>query len=506
LVPYCRSQQTERLAEVEAQLVKSEKKLAKKAAKLKTVIKERAAFKRKHSDITDQLEKKKNEFMVLEKGLSMALQKFLSTAVKDLPPSMIHFRALLDDQLKVLSNKSLSCHWHPSIIEACCAIYSCSKPAYRELLTSGLAMLPTISCIKKNLEHTGTSSTGQDINKYLKLGTELGEEEKWPLKMREVVLIFDEVNTLGILQFKKIGDHFHYFGMVDDGHVDRLFQPLRTTPLTDEEALIQLKSTAALVFQVTFIHDVYKAGLTTEKVLRRVVGVHAVAKAKAEDVEAIRRETIDNLWIYAKVRVVSVVKDGASVNRLDEKFSTSGAGRGSKNTFVTTICQNHALPDDDAVYQFNSDVSHMLKKACTIAYSSSTTSDCRTLELPGHLVEMMDKMWPMAGDDPVKLNLFDTKGIEIYLRLFARLWEILGAGDSLPFYTTDRELDGRLKELDDMIIFIDMWHDYNHNSVAAQDWSPKVKAKKGLTHESFYDMHSCIQGFLNLLEVTADGL
>ena len=51
-----------------------------------------------------------------------------------------------------------------------------------------------------------------------------------------------------------------------------------------------------------------------------------------------------------------------------------------------------------------------------------------------------------------------------------------------------------------------MWHDYNHNSVAAQDWSLKLKAKKGLTHESFYDMHSCIIGFLNLLEVTADGL
>jgi hypothetical protein len=30
------------------------------------------------------------------------------------------------------------------------------------------------------------------------------------------------------------------------------FQPVRTTPLTDEEALNQLKSTAALVLQVTF--------------------------------------------------------------------------------------------------------------------------------------------------------------------------------------------------------------------------------------------------------------
>eukprot|EP00966_Prymnesium_polylepis_P131028 3030530-Prymnesium_polylepis.1 len=72
-----------------------------------------------------------------------------------------------------------------------------------------------------------------------------------------------------------------------------------------------------------------------EKVIRRVVGVHAVRNCVAEELDVLFWQTVRNLKKRCDVRTVAGVCDGASVNRLFQKMNTSGQGRGTPNAFVT---------------------------------------------------------------------------------------------------------------------------------------------------------------------------
>ena len=84
-----------------------------------------------------------------------------------------------------------------------------------------------------------------------------------------------------------------------------------------------------------------------EKVIRRVVGVHAVRNCVAEELDVLFWETVRHLKKRCDVRTVAGVCDGASVNRLFQKMNSSGQGRGTPNQFVTvcTHCPSLASPD-----------------------------------------------------------------------------------------------------------------------------------------------------------------
>jgi hypothetical protein len=64
--------------------------------------------------------------------------------------------------------------------------------------------------------------------------------------------------------------------------------------------------------------------------------------------------------------------------------SASGAGRGTKNTFVTTICQNHALgefkacPPLDFIVQSADPASKHLGKACSMAFTAASAATAMT--------------------------------------------------------------------------------------------------------------------------------
>ena len=95
----------------------------------------------------------------------------------------------------------------------------------------------------------------------------------------------------------------------------------------------------------------------------------------------------------------------------------------------------------------------------------------------------------------------DTAGLEAYLRVFARHWELLGAGDA-PVYTTgDRAKDSRLKELEHILLWVRMWMEYNIEADHGSDALNRGpnRSSRGVSHQLFFDIQSNIQATLDFL-------
>ena len=90
-----------------------------------------------------------------------------------------------------------------------------------------------------------------------------------------------------------------------------------------------------------------------------------------------------------------------------------------------------------------------------------------------------------------------TAALEAYLRVFARLWELLGKGDALPYFTGDAAKDSRIGELHDILAWTRAWMEWNERA----DLGPgeHARASYGLSHQLFYDIQSCIEGTVGLL-------
>lgn len=181
---------------------------------------------------------------------------------------------------------------------------------------------------------------------------------------RDIVLLWDEINTIGVISFKVIKGRYQFYGLSDRPNPAQLFRDPKAKPQSRGAALEGLRATHALVFQVR--PDALPAhtgsailcapahphpplsclllraqacivGDTSngeEKVVRRVVGVHAVRNCVAEELDVLFWDTVANLKEKCDATVVAGVCDGASVNRLQQKMNTSGQGRGTPNLFI----------------------------------------------------------------------------------------------------------------------------------------------------------------------------
>jgi hypothetical protein len=99
-----------------------------------------------------------------------------------------------------------------------------------------------------------------------------------------------------------------------------------------------------------------------------------------------------------------------------------------------------------------------------------------------------------AGPEPS-----DTQGIEAYMRVAARLWELQGDGHQLAYWTGDPAKDPRLRELQSILRWYQMWHEYNASAVCLAHLDAAAVSARGLTHQLYYDTHSLIDAFLRLL-------
>ena len=190
--------------------------------------------------------------VLLSSESSAALRKLLLTAQKDMPAKQTYLRALIDDQLKCMKNKSGWCRWHPAVLEICDRIRRASSSAYEMLTAYGMVSLPTADHLRRRAAQVG-SATGHDLARYDRIGAAL-DELKLEGGSREVVLLFDEINVVGNIAFKIVNGKYELYGLIDTVEADeRVFHgPPKADATASEEPFDghELLATHALVFQV----------------------------------------------------------------------------------------------------------------------------------------------------------------------------------------------------------------------------------------------------------------
>lgn len=359
-------------------------------------------------------------------------------------------------------------------------------------------MLPGLEYVKKKARQGTTVGTGNHGTAELckRFGAEL-DNLKVPVEMRDVCLIWDEVNLVGQLAFRVIGKTYHWYGIVDDARADVCFKPKLKSPKTLEEKVQGLKATHVLVLQAAILHNV--TSYSAEKALRRAVGMYAVANMVAEQADEIVWCVVAHLKLYARVWTRVTTCDGASTFRLMQKINSSGQGRGTSNDFVTSAVPNDVEDDPKAELYMSSDVSHHAKKVVGNAHSSAADNTSRDMLLPDYLVQMVLASHPHPGRQPGP-ERGETVGWECYIRLFGRLWELLGDSRQPAYWTADPAKDPRLRELKDILRIVQFWHEFNSKAKANEGKTKMQRAAMGLTHQLFYDTHSLIDAWLRLLK------
>lgn len=102
-------------------------------------------------------------------------------------------------------------------------------------------------------------------------------------------------------------------------------------------------------------------------------------------------------------------------------------------------------------------------------------------------------MFPQPGNRQADNVRWPTEGLEAYIYVGARLWELLGLGKQPPWTTDDEKADPRVRELKDILRIYQMVHEYNQTLPEAE------QSKTGFSHQLYFDLHFTINGVLGLL-------
>ena len=117
------------------------------------------------------------------------------------------------------------------------------------------------------------------------------------------------------------------------------------------------------------------------------------------------------------------------------------------------------------------------------------------MRLPDHLAQAVLAKFPHPGA-AAGPESGSTVGLEAYIRVFARLWELLGKGDALPYWTGDAQRDPRIGELQDILTWVRSWMQWNAGITGV---TPTERSSYGFSYQLFYDIQSCIVGTLGLI-------
>ena len=330
------------------------------------------------------LAKEKAARIELDDESSKILIKLLREEMENVPDGQKHLRPLIKDQVKCLKNKSGYCHWSPEVLDLCgrlvtisnsvsgqrargrpcllpsprthtpacprICIRACPRAlallltdgkqesplssaplrlctqAYETLRNFGALALPHPKHLKKLTGVTGGTS-GHDTARYERVAADL-DAHGLSVRQREAVVLFDEINIVGSIAFKIVNGKYEVYGIVDPKPDARVFGDSPATeddPDAEVSAFVKDKiATHALVFQITLLDDT--SHLEDEPaIFRRIVGIHAVNNAVAEDVDRHLWDTLYNLQKICHVRTCAVVCDGAAPNRLVQQPRTQCA-------------------------------------------------------------------------------------------------------------------------------------------------------------------------------------
>ena len=119
------------------------------------------------------------------------------------------------------------------------------------------------------------------------------------------------------------------------------------------------------------------------------------------------------------------------------------------------------------------------------------------MAIPEHLLVAILQRFPAPGfGAPIR---GESEGLECYMRVAGRLWELLGSGQALPYWTADPKKDVRIQELNDIKECIRLWHEFNTSAACNSTKSPAAKKAMGFSDQTLFDTHCCITGFLGVV-------
>jgi len=144
----------------------------------------------------------------------------------------------------------------------------------------------------------------------------------------------------------------------------------------------------------------------------------------------------------------------------------------------------------------------LIKKWCNHLENSdrewgTSKKGSRYMCIPEHLVRSILYRFPAPGHAaPIR---GECDGLECYMRVAGRLWELLGSG-SAPVYTTaNPKKDVRIQELLDIKAWVSYWHEFNVDAACNATASAAEKKAMGFSHQLLFDTNLCITGFIDVV-------
>ena len=215
-------------------------------------------------------------------------------------------------------------------------------------------------------------------------------------------------------------------------------------------------------------------------------------------------------------------------------MNATQAPRGSQDIFISAQVDND-LEEEGAKIYLVSDISHLIKKWCNHLENSdvrraavpcprappprprhkrpplvtrhasvsvqrewgTSKKGSRYMCIPEHLVRSILDRFPAPGHAaPIR---GECDGLECYMRVAGRLWELLGSG-SAPVYTTaNPKKDVRIQELLDIKAWVSYWHEFNVDAACNATASAAEKKAMGFSHQLLFDTNLCITGFIDVV-------
>ena len=129
------------------------------------------------------------------------------------PPAQRHLRLLLENQLATLRSKKGRCVWHVEVLDWCTDVYRRNPGAYQHMAHGGFLKLPHADTVRKLAARANlTSGECRELYDALRKRVEGLPPGK---ALREMALLFDEINIVGDAAFKVVKGEYRFFGFID---------------------------------------------------------------------------------------------------------------------------------------------------------------------------------------------------------------------------------------------------------------------------------------------------
>jgi hypothetical protein len=260
-----------------------------------------------------------------------------------------HMNLFWQQQKKLLASPKFGRRYHPHLIRFCLSLHSKSPSAYRELVSSGVLVLPSERVLRdyRNFFKPKPGFNEANVTQLRERTNQLFDVQRY------VVLSFDEMKIQSNLVFDKHSNEL--IGFVDLGDVNVAALDSPTT-----------LASHVLAFMVR--------GVASD--LKYILGYFSTENVTAYQLMPLFWKAVSILELGCNLWVCAAVSDGASPNR---KFYELHAGLVGEEYKVDFVYRTVNLFAPTRFIYFFSDAPHLLKTARNCLFNSGTGKHTRLM-------------------------------------------------------------------------------------------------------------------------------